>query len=349
MNNEVLKMIQGQIGYSFKNPDLLQQAFIRRSYSKENGGEDNEILEFIGDKALDFVIVKWLMDTYGSYCKEYDDYDPQEDWNEFVCECNEGRLTSIKKKLVCREMLAKKTRTMGLQYHLIMGNGDINQNIMEKDSVQEDLFEAILGAVALDSNWNIESLSNVVELMLEPDFYLENGFDNEDNYVELLQQWYQKKHNKIPYYVIRKYNLTGYAGNFANYVCELGLHPLERGFRGYGNTKTEARMSAAKEAYEYLENNNLLYSMVDEVGEPDIDRAINQLQELYQKGYIGEPWYDFRESYDGNGNPVWRCECHVKGRQNFWWGEYSSKKQGKKAVALDMLCDILEQGDDYEA
>ena len=58
-------MVQGQIGYNFKNLDLLQQAFTRRSYTEENGGENNEVLEFIGDKALDFVIVKLLIQKYG--------------------------------------------------------------------------------------------------------------------------------------------------------------------------------------------------------------------------------------------------------------------------------------------
>ena len=41
----VWKMVQGQIGYDFKNLDLLQQAFTRRSYTAENGGESNEVLE----------------------------------------------------------------------------------------------------------------------------------------------------------------------------------------------------------------------------------------------------------------------------------------------------------------
>ena len=64
MNDKDLESIQGRIGYTFNNLDLLQQAFVRRSYSKENGGEDNEVLEFIGDKALDFVIVKLLAEKY---------------------------------------------------------------------------------------------------------------------------------------------------------------------------------------------------------------------------------------------------------------------------------------------
>ena len=88
---------------------------------------------------------------------------------------------------------------------------------------------------------------------------------------------------------------------------------------------------------------------IDEVGEPDRERAINQLQELYQKGYIGEVRYDFLESYDGDGNPVWRCECHVDDRDSYWYGNYSSKKQGKKNVAYDMLCDILGLENNDEA
>ena len=59
----VWKMVQGQIGYDFKNLDLLQQAFTRRSYTAENGGENNEVLEFIGDKALDFVVVASLSES----------------------------------------------------------------------------------------------------------------------------------------------------------------------------------------------------------------------------------------------------------------------------------------------
>ena len=43
-NKLLINMVQGQIGYVFKNPDLLLQAFTRRSYASENGGEDNEIL-----------------------------------------------------------------------------------------------------------------------------------------------------------------------------------------------------------------------------------------------------------------------------------------------------------------
>ena len=348
MNNETLKFIQGQIGYGFKNSDLLQQAFVRRSYAKENGGEDNEVLEFIGDKALDLVIVKLLTEKYGSYAEDYDDYNPHEDCNEFVSDFSEGKLTETKKKLVCREMLASRIRMFGFQYELIMGKSDVDQKVLEQDSVQEDLFEAIIGAVALDSEWNLNTLTTVVDLMLDPNYFLENGFNQQTNYVELLQQWCQKKHSYIPVYVYRKidfpYSRLRYE-DVGKYICEFGLQPFGKGFEAVGETKSKARMAVAEKAYRYLEDNGLLVSWIDEIGEPDRDRAINQLQELYQKGYIGEPRYEFSETYDDNGNPVWRCECHVDGQHDYWWGNYSSKKQGKKDVAYDMLCYILDWED----
>ena len=342
MNNETLKFIQGQIGYAFKNSDLLRQAFVRSSYSIEHGGEDNEVLEFIGDKALDFIVVKMLTEKYGSYTADHDDFDPHRDGNNFISVFREGKLTDIKKKLVCRKMLSSRIRMFGFQYELIMGKSDIKQQVFEQDPVQEDLFEAIIGAVALDSKWDLNVLSNVVDLMLDPNFYLENGFDEPKNYVELLQQWCQKNHRMIPVYC---YNNTGgfpSAGKRGKYECQLGL-PSGKGFEGVADTKSEARMAVAEKAYRYLEANGLLdISWIDEIGEPNIDRAINQLQELYQKGHIGEPHYDFSETYDENGNPLWHCECHIKGSEVYTSGDgYTSKKQGKKAVAYDMLCNIL--------
>ena len=60
MKQNDLMFIQSQIGYEFNNLNLLQQAFTRRSYSEENGGENNEVLEFIGDKVLDLIVTKYL-------------------------------------------------------------------------------------------------------------------------------------------------------------------------------------------------------------------------------------------------------------------------------------------------
>lgn len=57
-------------------------------------------------------------------------------------------------------------------------------------SVKEDSFEAIVGAVTLDFNWDMEELQMVVRIMLAPGSYLRD--DAEDNYVELIQEWILK-------------------------------------------------------------------------------------------------------------------------------------------------------------
>ena len=67
MEKVVLNMVQAQIGHRFNNIFLLKQAFVRRSYTKENGGKDNEVLEFIGDKVLDLAVVCLLVKRYCNF------------------------------------------------------------------------------------------------------------------------------------------------------------------------------------------------------------------------------------------------------------------------------------------
>ena len=93
MKKEDLRFIEDQIGYIFNNIDLLQQAFVRRSYARENGGEDNEVLEFIGDKALDLAIVKLLAEKYGRMCSDLPNRNYK--FNEYICDFDEGKLYII--------------------------------------------------------------------------------------------------------------------------------------------------------------------------------------------------------------------------------------------------------------
>ena len=139
MNSYDLQTIQERIGYHFKNPDLLQQAFVRRSYAKENGGEDNEVLEFIGDRALDIIVVKILMEKFGFYASQCDDYNTAGDFNEFCCEYSEGKLTEIKKRLVSKRTLANCIDQLKFADYLIIGEGDKRNHIEQEDSVKEDL------------------------------------------------------------------------------------------------------------------------------------------------------------------------------------------------------------------
>lgn len=325
MNAEIIRHIETQIGYTFQNKKLLQQAFTRRSYSQENPEcGNNEVLEFIGDKVLDVIAVKTLDAFYGRL----------NGVGEYSSKQAEGRLTALKQKLVERKMLSGRVEIFGLQEYLIMGKGDRQNHVENEAPVKEDLFEAILGAVTVDSGWDFLQLESVVDCLLDPGYYLDNGFENDQNYVALIQQWCQKKSEKLP-----EYGFGQSKGSFCH--CVLTLPCMQKSFAGEGGSKSRARMSAAKSAYEFLGQNGMLVTAYDEVGAPDPDRAINQLQELWQKGCIGEPEYDFSEEHDENGNPFWICGCRVTGAEHVCTRRDASKKQGKKKVAYEMLCEIL--------
>ena len=356
MKKEELFMVQKNIGYDFKNEDLLLQAFTRKSYSAENGGADNEVLEFIGDKALDVVIVKYLTERYGYMSEDYDDFNSEEEYNEFFSEKSEGQLTSIKGRLVCKNTLASRMERLKFAPYMRMGEGDIKNNVYESDSVKEDLFEAIIGAVAIDSGWNFEQIESSVMLLLDPDELLEK--DESENYVNFIYEWTMKEHNKCPaiQYQEGSYELSLYTGigcideriglnsdkiRRIKYHCYLRISD-DLLFRGFGESKAEARKGACKRAYEYLEDNDMLFSIRDEIENPNKDDAVNQLETLARRGYFSIPEYVFEEDHDGDGNPVWLCECHIDEYEEYCDATSSSKKDAKKTAAFDMLKYVLE-------
>ena len=351
MNSEELQVIQTRINYWYNNPDLLQQAFIRRSYSQEHGGGDNEVLEFIGDKALDFVIVKLLSEEYGDYAENYDDYDPDEDCNEYISDCRENKLTEMKRILVEGKTLAKRIDMLDFSQYLILGKGDRKNRIYNNASVKEDLFEAIIGAVALDSDWNIKTLEEVVDRMLDPYSYISD--DLEDQYISIVQNWSNENYGRYPdficeenkYYSLYVSSLTVNMDD--RYQCKLILGGGES-FIGYGNTSSEARRNAAEKAYNYLEDNELLTTIKDEIEEPSESTAINQLETLARRDYFDLPKYKYTETHDKDGNPQWQVTCMINGFDKVFNATSTSKKAAKKKAAFKMLNYVLENYDEEE-
>ncbi len=373
MDELVLKMIQGQIGYNFEELGLLKQAFVRRSYTEENGGENNEVLEFIGDKALDFAVVRLLAQRYGHMKKgstidktrvfhlereiRYQKNNSGLQNNEFICDYDEGMLTKLKSKMVEKRSLAKRMDELGFAKYLIMGKSDVQNNVNEEASVKEDLFEAIVGAVAIDSEWNFNDIQAVVEIMLEPESFLQS--EEETNYVRLIQEWEMKKKGVIPLYRFKEASYTSswyfpFEGisqhvpltsdyTRLNFHCELKLLNSLPIFRGFGASKNEARMAVCKLAYEYLEKHDLLFSIRDEIENPNKADAINQLEILARRGYFSIPIYEFKQDYDNDGNPIWKCRCHIKEYDIDCDAESSSKKDAKKSVAFAMLEYVLSE------
>lgn len=360
------KMVSQQIGnYEFKNPKLLLQAFTRRSYTEENGGENNEVLEFIGDKVLDIAVVRYLVCKYGNAPKNNskprvidvrNPYVGQID--ELTCALDEGELTKLKQRLVQKETLARRIDELQIADFLRMGKGDIKGNYSHEKSVKEDLFEAILGAVAIDSNWDFDKIQEVVETMLNPDALLAS--DDETDYVSLIYEW-DEVDGVEPFF---KYWEAGYMHAFiylekdtlfstpessgiAGYdkttkTCVVRLRNGLPTFAGFGTSNNEARKAACKEAYKYLKEKNLLHSIRDEIKDKSVEMAINNLEILARRGFIAMPRYVEKESHDKDGNPIWNVKCYVDGFDVEYSEKSSSKKNAKKAVAYKMLMFILD-------
>ena len=367
-------MVQGQIGYSFKNIKLLNQAFTRKSYTEENGGKNNEILEFIGDKALDLAVVRLLIGKYGSMANRTPDEEqryeflrrhgflsgvPANEAEEFSCELTEGNLTSLKSRMVQKKNLAKRIDELGFAELLLMGESDIKNEVYNEPSVKEDLFEAIIGAVTLDCGWQMSVIQSVVEAMLLPEDFLEN--DADDNYVRLIQDWETQENGVLPWFWFKEQAYTttwylpfdgisqpfpiGYDTSRLKFTCELKLLDALPIFRGFGSSKSEARMNVCRLAYEYLDKHGYLRrpTMRDEIGEPSEEAAINQLEILARRGYFSIPKYEFQETYDSDGNPIWTCICKIAEYTEAFSAVSSTKKAAKKASALKMLNFIISE------
>lgn len=367
-DQETINDIKSIIGYKFNNQELLEQAFTRRSYSMENGGEDNEVLEFIGDAALNMVVVKILSEEFGYFNQReqrhtYHVSSSNTADGTFSSEKDEGELTEIKKRIVRKSTLADAIDNLGLQNYLIMGRGDRKKHVEQSNSTKEDLFEAIIGAIAIDSEWNISKIQEVVTNMIDIDEML--GAD-EDSYISDIQNWSLKHYDILPDYSVCKYlpnemnvgapawarpmqslinqfkpgvfdSNTKYASLLA-----LELEDVKYSFIGYGHSKNQAKEEASRLAYEYLDKRDLLWTIQDEIEEPCRRMAINQLETLARRGYFSLPTYNYYEDYDEDGNPIWRCECHIEEEDIYYWATSSSKKYAKKDAAWRMLRHVLK-------
>lgn len=357
--------VEKDIGYTFHNPDLLAQAFTRSSYVKEVFAatgiatlDGNETLEFIGDKVLDITVLKALVTRYRDPAEEtaiLGKIRPQNLVQEHcIPACyrpfrNEGEMTKIKSALVCSQSLSSEIRRLGWSSYLIMGKSDEMNGVSEEQSVQEDLFEAVLGAVALDSDWNMEVLEGVVERMLRLSERLDEGVDVR-NVIGELQERSEKEFGRLPAYEYREgtdwFSCTVSLGEPSPAMA--GLQTTQ--FTGVGRSKREAAVQAAGEALDYLHRQVRSCGRVEAmVGAPDPLRAVNQLQELWQKHYtcrgieLSKPIYTIQaqEKNSETGNDCWVCTCRVLPNVEEQCGA-NTKSEAKQCSAYFVIRRLIE-------
>ena len=126
--------LEERIQYKFRNPLLLAEALTHPSLGHERQRRhfDNQRLEFLGDAVLQLVVTEHLFARYS--------------------EAGEGRLTTRRSRLVSREALKVHAAKLELGRYLMMGRGEEASGGRTRDSTLADAFEALLGAIFLDSD-----------------------------------------------------------------------------------------------------------------------------------------------------------------------------------------------------
>ena len=106
------------------------------------------------------------------------------------------------------------------------------------------------------------------------------------------------------------------------------------------DTRSKARSVAAELAVGKLKQAGLWVNLQDAHMTPDPDRAINQLQELYQKKYVDRPVYELEERMDRQ----WGCTCVCSGFMSYECA--ANKTAAKKAAAYQLLCRMMKRKGD---
>ena len=173
-----MEKLQKNIDYKFNNIDLLKQALTHRSVGKQN----NERLEFLGDSVLGLIISRELYQRFPLI--------------------DEGQLSRLRSHLVRGQTLAKLAKAIQLSEELILGQGELKSGGFRRESILADAFEAVLGAIFLDSDY---STVNRVILNLYKELLDEaNPETSLKDFKTQLQEILQKRGSDLPQYDLIK-------------------------------------------------------------------------------------------------------------------------------------------------
>lgn len=209
--------IEEKIDYRFRKKDLLKVALTHSSHS--GNSTNNERLEFLGDAVLELIISEYLFLSH---------------------KLSEGKMTKIRSNIVCAESLSKAAYELQLGDHIFLGKGEIVTGGRQRKSNLANAFEALIGAVFLDSNF--ETTRKVVLKVLESNIQLALSGALVKDYKTELQEFIQKNNDNVIEYVLDRsegpeHNKTFYIKLIFNGECVSD---------GIGKSKKEGEQDAAK-------------------------------------------------------------------------------------------------------
>ncbi len=217
---------ENKFGVKVNDPSLLLKAFTHSSFSNEMAQrgekyESYERLEFLGDSVLQIIIAEFLYENF-----------PEE---------NEGFLTKKRSRNVDTKALSDVARIMGLREFMLLGTGAEKDGVGEQDTTLEDVFEAMVAALYLDSGF--EQLFLILDQYYFT-YVLDNIYVEDKDYKSNLQELVQAGDKRAVQYRLISSEGPPHAKVFTMAVF---LDDIEMG-RGIGNSKKMAEQNAARMA-----------------------------------------------------------------------------------------------------
>jgi len=221
--------VEARLGVKFRSEKLLRQSFVHRSYLNEYpepGLDSNERLEFFGDAVLSYVVAERLFRDCPT--------------------CDEGALTEWRGYLVRRDSLANFARQLGLGDFFLLGRGEEAAGGRERAANLASLFEAVVGAIAIDRGLTVarkfifDAIGSELDLRGRP-----TPIDPKSRLQEVVQARWQR----APSYKTVHEEGPEHRKIFTVEVSVQG----EALASGTGNSKQEAERQAARHALVDLE------------------------------------------------------------------------------------------------
>jgi ribonuclease-3 len=222
LTKEKFKELERLIGTSIKNRTYYIQALVHRSFLEENEEYmfSNERLEYLGDSVLNLIIGEYIFSKF-----------PKEE---------EGFLTKVRAKMVNRNALNSAAENIQLADFLLLSS-NISQNIIiNSKSILSDAFEALIGAIYLDSG--LEACRRFIIRVIADPMLEEGEHLIDENYKSQLLEFAQANKLRIPVYEIVEEEGPHHARVF---TVEVLIGDVKYGI-GKGMSKKSAEQNAAR-------------------------------------------------------------------------------------------------------
>ncbi len=227
--NDRIAELERKLGYTFKNKSLLTEALTHSSYSNELMQRKiktscNERLEFLGDSVLEIISSTYLFLTYPNL--------------------PEGELTRVRSEIICTCALCDYANQIDLGEYLFLGVGEKKHGGKNKPTTLENAFEALLGAIYLDSGCTLENVRKFA-LKFISGRAVEASMDSTDYKSELQQIIQQTPGEALTYEVSDRVG----PDNDPTFTVNALLNSNIIG-TGTGHSKRKAEQNAARNALE---------------------------------------------------------------------------------------------------